>query len=386
MFLSLAGAAGCAIWLYLLLGRGGFWRMRDRAIARELPGAGPRVVAVVPARNEAPVVSRAVHSLSKQEYPGAFHIVLVDDGSEDGTAEVARRAAPGELLTVIPGTPLPAGWTGKLWAVSQGIERAAPFSPDYLMLTDADIVHPPGALRDLVAQAESGRYDLISWMVLLRCQSLAERALIPAFVFLFFLLYPPAWTRGSRYRTAGGAGGCMLIRREALERIGGIARIRSELIDDCALARAVKQQGGRIWLGLNAETRSIRAEGSFAEIARMISRTAFAQLRHSPVLLAGTVAGMAATFLGPPLAAFAGNGFGIAAWAVMTLVFVPALRFYRRSPFWAPLLPAIALFYSGATIHSAIAYWRGDGGMWKGRAQDAAQDKGRASRPSSGGL
>jgi hopene-associated glycosyltransferase HpnB len=369
MWLDIVGASALGIWLYLFLGRGGFWRMANSAAAGELPRKAPTVVGVIPARNEAEVVGRAVASLAKQSYPGAFHIVLVDDASEDGTADAARAAASPQHLTMIRGTPLPAGWTGKLWAVSQGVKEAARFTPDYLLLTDADIVHPPAGLRDLVTQAESGGYDLVSWMVTLRCQSFAERALIPAFVFFFFLLYPPAWVRSRRHRTAGAAGGCLLIRRETLDRIGGIARIRGELIDDCALARAVKQQGGRVWLRLNAEARSIREYPTFGEIGRMISRTAFTELRHSGLLLVGTIAGMALTYLAPPVAALAGNRFGAAAWALMSLAYIPVLRFYRRSPLWAPLLPLIAAFYLGATVHSAVAWWRGRGGMWKGRAQ-----------------
>jgi hopene-associated glycosyltransferase HpnB len=374
MLVSLAGAAACCIWLYLLLARGGFWRMRDRATPARPDGGAPAVVAVVPARNEALVIGGAVESLSKQNYSGAFHIVLVDDGSDDATAAVARQAAPAELLTILRGASLPEGWTGKLWAISQGLQQAVRFSPDYLLLTDADIVHPPGGLRDLVAQAIHGGYDMVSWMVLLRCQSWAERALIPAYVFFFLMLYPPAWTRSSRHRTAGAAGGCILIRREMLERIGGIARIRGELIDDCALARAVKQEGGQIWLGLTQEARSVRADETFGDVGRMISRTAFTELRHKLLFLAGTAAAMAITFLVPPVLAFTGNAFGIAAWLLMSGIYLPTLRFYRRSLLWAPLLPAIALFYLGATIHSAVAYWRGAGGVWKGRVQDPSKD------------
>jgi hopene-associated glycosyltransferase HpnB len=368
----LAGLGACGIWLYLLLGRGGFWRMRDRAGGTLRLEAAPSIVAVVPARNEAGVIGAALQSLAKQNYPGAFRIVLVDDGSEDGTAASARSAVSEDVLTIIRGTPLPGGWTGKLWAVSQGIREAAGFGPEYVLLTDADIVHAPGGLRNLAAQAVAGGYDLVSWMAMLRCESRAERVLLPAYVFFFFLLYPPAWTRNPRHRTAGGAGGCMLIRREILERIGGIERIRSELIDDCALAQAVKHEGGRIWLGLTEEARSIRADETFGEVGRMISRTAFTQLRHSVLLLAGTVAGLAITFLVPPGLAFGGNLFGIVSWVLMSVAYLPAVRLYRRSPLWAPLLPVIALFYLGATVHSAVAYWRGRGGMWKGRVQDAA--------------
>jgi hopene-associated glycosyltransferase HpnB len=371
MFLSLAAACACGVWLYLLLGRGGFWRMADRAPAQELPVAAPPVVAVIPARNEADTAPQSIASLARQVYPGPFHIVLVDDASSDGTAAAARSAASPELLTVVRAAPLPSGWTGKLWAVAQGVDEASRFVPEYFLLTDADICHPPRGLCDLVAQAEQGRYDLVSWMVTLHCQTWAERAFIPAFVFFFFMLYPPAWIRNERRRTAGAAGGCILIRRRMLDRIGGIGRIRGELIDDCALARAVKQAGGRVWLGLGAEARSIRVYGTTGEIFRMIARTAFTQLRHSVWLLAGAVAGLTLTYLIPPVAALTGSAFGITAWALMTVAYVPVLRFYRRSVLWAPFLPLLAAFYLAATIHSALAYWRGAGGMWKGRAQAA---------------
>ncbi|PWT96856.1 MAG: glycosyl transferase family 2 [Terriglobia bacterium] len=368
MFLRIAAMAALGIWVYLLLARGRFWRMDVSSAGATRAGSAARVAAVIPARNEAEVIGEAVASLARQQYGGAFHIVVVDDASEDQTPEAARAAAPPERVTIIRGAPLPSGWTGKLWAVFQGIAEAKRFQPDYLLLTDADIVHPPGGLEELVAQAESG-YDLVSWMVTLRCESFAERALIPAFVFFFFMLYPPAWIRSTRHKTAGAAGGCMLLRYAMLEQIGGIASIRGELIDDCALARAVKQQGGRVWLGLGAGARSIREYGTFAEIGRMISRTAFTQLRYSAALLALTVAGLAITFLFPVMAALRSSGYGIAAWALMGVAYLPVLRYYRRSMFWAPLLPLVAVFYMGATMHSAIEYWRGRGGMWKGRAQ-----------------
>ena len=371
MLIEASGGVSLAAWLYLLLGRGFFWRMpgstrSGRAGASACQPAS--AVAVIPARNEAPVVARAIGSLAAQQYSGPFHITLVDDGSDDGTADAARSAAPANRLTILRGAPLPAGWTGKLWAVSQGVAQAETLSPEYLLLTDADIVHAPEGLEKLVAQAEGG-YDLVSWMVELRCESLAERTLIPAFVYFFLLLYPPAWTNNPRMQTAGAAGGCLLIRRRTLEKIGGIARIRGELIDDCALARAVKDAGGRVWLGLTTETRSMREYRTFRELGAMISRTAFTQLNHSPLLLLGTLVGLAVTFFVPPLAAIRGNMAGTAAWALMAAMYVPALRLYRCSPLWAPLLPLIAAFYAGATIHSAWAWWRGKGGMWKGRVQ-----------------
>jgi len=369
MTATVLGLVVIGIWLYLLLGRGGFWRMRESEAPAPPPGPLPGVAAVVAARNEADVVRAAIASLAEQQYSGVFHIFLVDDGSTDGTAEAAASAAPPEMLTVVRGRPLPNGWTGKVWAVSEGVREAARISPDYFLLTDADIVHPTTGLAELVARADQGGFDLVSWMVTLRCRSLAERILIPAFVFFFFMLYPPAWIGNPSRRTAGAAGGCMLIRREALDRIGGIERIRGELIDDCALARVVKDQGGRVWLGLSSQAHSIRDYQSFGSIGHMISRSAFTQLRYSVWLLIGTVAGMLATYIAPPALALAGNILGGVAWALMCVAYLPVLGFYRRSAAWAPLLPLAAAFFAVATVHSAIRYWRGTGGMWKGRAQ-----------------
>jgi hopene-associated glycosyltransferase HpnB len=374
MLLVAAGAVSVAVWLYLLAARGAFWRMRDAPSQGVLPATAPSVVAVVPARNEAQTVGRAVASLAAQRFPGAFHIVLVDDASTDGTGDIARAAAPPGILTVIRGRPLPPGWSGKLWAVDQGVLEAARFSPDYLLLTDADIEHAPGNLATLAARVVSGPVDLVSYMATLRCRTFAERALVPAFVFFFFMLYPPAWVADPRRATAGAAGGCMLVKRAALERIGGMEAIRGELIDDCALARAVKAGGGRVWLGLSAATHSIRGYAGLAEIGRMISRTAFTQLRYKAALLAGTAAGLAVTCLLPPALALMAPGaparwLGAAAWVMMAAAWFPTLCFYRRSPLWAPFLPLVAAFYLGATFHSAVSYWRGRGGMWKGRAQ-----------------
>lgn len=382
MPLQLAAAATLAIWLYLLLWRGGFWREFRRPAAQ--PAASrtqaPRIVAVVPARDEAACVGRAIASLAAQRLPGYFHIVLVDDHSSDGTAAIAEAAATRDRLTVVPAAPLPAGWTGKLWAVAEGIRHAAPLRPDYLLLTDADIVHPPDNAATLAARAQSEGYDLVSYMATLDCRTPAERALAPAFVFFFFLLYPPAWIRSPRRATAGAAGGCMLIRCRTLEKIGGIEAIRGQLIDDCALARAVKRAGGRVWLGLGETTHSIRPYGTFREIGRMISRSAFTQLHHSALLLAGTVAGLLLTYLAPPLltllAPQPAAGMAALAWLLMSVSYLPALRYYRRGWFAAPLLPLVAMFYAGATVHSAIAYWSGAGGRWKGRVQDAARGRG----------
>ena len=374
--LTLAAAFGSAAWLYLIAARGSFWRefsRREPDDPANTPTAPPpSVLAVIPARNEAHVVGGPVASVASQRYAGRFHIVLVDDGSSDETAAAARAAAPPALLTVVRARPLPGGWTGKLWAIAEGI-RAAPFAPDLLLLTDADIVHSPENLQNLTARIAEGN-DLVSFMATLSCRSPAERALIPAFVFFFFLLYPPAWVRSSRHSLAGAAGGCILIRRAMLERIGGIEAIRAELIDDCALAAAVKRSGGRVWLGLSSATQSIRPYTAFAEIAGMISRTAFTQLRHSWLLLLAAALGLLLTFLLPPVLALVAPppaaAFAACAWLVMSIAYLPALRFYRAGWFWAPLLPAIACFYLGCTLHSALAYHRGTGGRWKGRAQD----------------
>jgi hopene-associated glycosyltransferase HpnB len=261
-----------------------------------------------------------------------------------------------------------------MWAVSQGVERALAGSPDFLLLTDADIQHEPGSLATLIAIAENGGFDVASFMVKLRSDTFAERALIPAFVFFFFLLYPPAWIRDGKRKTAGAAGGCILIRPAMLRKAGGIEAIRGEVIDDCALARRVKSAGGRIWLGLTDGTKSTRSYKSFGEIEKMIARTAFRQLNHSALLLMGTLAGLALTYVLPIMVIFSGQGFyfvlGVAAWALMTAAYLPMVRFYKQSPVWAVLLPAIAVFYAGATFHSAVKYWMGRGGEWKGRMQD----------------
>jgi hopene-associated glycosyltransferase HpnB len=370
------GSAPFLIWVYLFTGRGRFWQVPNAVNEpKALLMSSPRVAVVVPARNEADVVGQAVRSLLEQDYSGQVQILVVDDHSSDDTANVARRAASdkAEQLTISLATSLPAGWTGKMWAVSQGVQQATQFAPDYFLFTDADIVHASDSITSLVARAQRDNLDLVSMMARLRCSSLAERALIPAFVFFFFMLYPPEWVSSPTHRTAAAAGGCILVRAEALARIGGIAAIRNELIDDCALGREMKRHG-RLWLGLTQHTHSIRGYDGFGGVGRMISRTAFYQLRHSGWLLMATVLGMAITFLGPPvLVCFGGWAalLGGTAWLMMSLAFWPTLRFYSRSPLWAPLLPVIAMFYTGATVHSAVRYWLGHGGEWKGRLQDA---------------
>jgi len=382
MTLVLLGATTLAVWIYLLAFRGGFWRIRSEQPLGAFAGPPPSAVAVIPARNEAEVVGQSIRSLAAQDYGGEFHIVLVDDSSSDGTAEAARAAAGAELLTVIRAAPLADGWTGKLWAVRQGVAEAERRAPEFLLLTDADITHPPNNLNDLVERAERDGYDLVSYMARLNCRSVAERALMPAFVFFFFLLYPPAWIRSPRCATAGAAGGCMLVRREALARVGGIGAIRGAWIDDCALAAAIKRRGGKVWLGASKETRSIRGYADFREAGRMISRSAFTQLHHSTWLLAGTVAGLLLTYAAPPVLVLAATGtarwMGAAAWLVMAFCYWPALRFFGRPSYEAAGLPLVALFYLGATVHSAWDWWRGRGGQWKGRKQPVNRSRAEA--------
>jgi hopene-associated glycosyltransferase HpnB len=367
------------IWIYLLLFRGGFWQVSKHLAAVGLPKvSGRRVAVVIPSRNEANVIGQALKSLFEQDFPAPLHIFVVDDGSTDGTTEVAaiaaERAGRTSSLTTMSGEPLAEEWTGKLWALSQGVAQAEALAPDYLLLTDADIIHGRNTVAELVAIAEANRYDLTSYLVRLTCISFAEKALIPAFVFFFLKLYPPTWIASQKSRTAAAAGGCILIRPEALQRIGGLAAIRGEVIDDCALAHAMKSAGGRIWMGLTSTTESIRSYGTFSDTGRLISRTAFNQLRHSPVLLIGTVVGLVVTYLLPPLLLLTGNRpamlLGLVAWLLMSVSYLPTVRFYKRSIVWSLSLPLVACFYMGATIYSAIQYWRGLGGEWKGRVQD----------------
>jgi hopene-associated glycosyltransferase HpnB len=320
-----------------------------------------------------------VASLAHQTFSGAIHLIVIDDGSTDGTAEAALAAAraAGALprFELLRGAALPSGWTGKLWALSQGVTAAAELSADYLLFTDADTCHGPTSVASLVADAEANDRDLVSHMVKLSAATPAERLLIPAFVFFFFKLYPPAWIADPQRRLAAAAGGCILVRPEALARVGGLQVIRSHIIDDCALARLVKHSGGHISLQLTEETTSLRSYASFTEIGAMISRTAFAQLRHSYLTLAATLLGLFLTYLLPAVLLFIGDPpvvcLGLAALLLMSLCYLPMVRFYGLSPLWSVCLPVIAIFYSGAVIHSAVQYARGSGGMWKGRVQDA---------------
>jgi hopene-associated glycosyltransferase HpnB len=377
LFATILGACSVLIWGYLLLARGFFWRVRPSQPAPSQPASSLRVAAIVPARDEAAVIGPVVAALLNQRGV-QLPVLLVDDGSTDGTADAARAAAAGlgksEQLTVIAGAPLPPGWTGKLWAMQQGIERARDQKPDWLLLADADVLQGEHTVSTLAATAARGSYDLASFMVRLRCVSLAEKLLIPAFVYFFFKLYPPAWIEDAKNRTAGAAGGCVLLRLAALDRAGGLGAIRGQIIDDCSLARLIKQHGGRLWLGLSEESHSIREYETFGAIERMVSRTAFSQLNHSALLLLGTVLGMTLTYLAPPVLVFSGLRLpavlGLLAWAMMSATYLGMVRYYRLGPAWVLSLPLAAVFYVGATVHSALKYWTGAGGQWKGRAQD----------------
>jgi len=377
------------IWVVLVFFRGAFWPIRrfdDDVVPPRSLEKWPRVTAVVPARNEAATVARAVASLVKQDYPGDLQVIVVDDHSVDATSSLARDAAArfgaSGVVEILPAAALAAGWTGKLWALQQGVEAANGLEPDYFWFTDADIEHAPDTLHRLVGRAEAGHLDLVSLMVLLQAKSFPERLLIPAFLYFFLKLYPPQWIADRNAKTAGAAGGCVLLKRQALARIGGLAAIRSEVIDDCALARAVKHDAGAIWMGLTRKSVSLRTYTRFAEIRDLIARTAFTQLRYSGLLLLGTLLGMLLTYVTPVMFTFSGPTLvwrlSLATWAVMAVTYLPTLGFYRLSPLWAPLLPAAAIFYSYATWLSAMRYWLGRGGQWKGRAQAPSRE---AQRP-----
>jgi hopene-associated glycosyltransferase HpnB len=379
-YFSLAAALlSAAIWLYLLFGRGNFWHLRpfdDDVSTHTLPTVWPKVRAIIPARNEAETIAAAITMLLQQNYPGDFSIILVDDHSEDITANLAQQASAklnaANRVTILKASPLPPGWTGKLWALKEGTS-ALSTAPDYLWFTDADITHAPDTLSRLVSRAEQNSLDLTSLMVLLHAETFAERATIPAFLFFFLKLYPPKWIANAKARTAGAAGGCILLRTKALERIGGLESIRQEVIDDCALARAVKTNGGKIWMGLTRQSVSMRRYNSFTEIRDMIARTAFTQLRYSTPLLTGTLIGLAATYLAPIALLFSHETttrvVALATWLTMPLLFLPTIRYYRLNPLWAAFLPVTAAFYAYATFLSAVRYYLHRGAQWKGRSQ-----------------
>ncbi len=372
-----------AIWLYLLGGRGGFWRARERDESWPQgadPPRWPDVVAIVPARDEAQCVGECVASLLRQDYPGRFSIVLVDDESSDGTGAVAEAAATAcggkERLTVVAGAPRPPGWTGKVWAMNQGLEQASRRvpAPERLLFCDADIAFAPEALSALARRAAANDCALVSLMARLRCESFAERALIPAFVFFFQMLYPFAWVDDPLRPVAAAAGGCILADRRALLRAGAFGAMSDALIDDCALAALMKPQGP-LALALTRRVVSLRAYPRFRDIGAMVSRSAYAQLGYSPIRLIGVVAGMALTFLAAPALALFGSDaaalIGLLAWIAMALAFQPMLRFYGRATSWGLALPLIATAYLAFTLKSAYLYGRGRGGQWKGRVQAA---------------
>jgi len=366
-----------AIWIYLFLARGNFWQLREDDIYLQPLANWPRVTAIVPARNEAENIAKTVHSLAAQEYPGEFSIIIVDDHSEDGTAALAQKAASesgaSQRVKIHSAASLSPGWTGKLWALNEGVQVASEHQPDFLWFTDADIEHAPDTLHRLVFRAERDSLDLVSLMVLLQAETFPERLLIPPFLYFFLMLYPPRWISDPSAGTAGAAGGCILLRRNVLAPIGGIASIRSEVIDDCALARAVKKNGGRIWMGLTRASFSLRGYGTFPEIRNMIARTAFTQLRYSFLLLAVALAGLFVTFILPWFSFLSGEdpAWFLASTAIclMTVTFGVTVRFYALPWPWALALPLAALYYGYATCVSAVRYWLGRGGQWKGRVQ-----------------
>ena len=377
------------IWVILLGFWGQFWRCDQQLTRQEtdLP-MFPAICAVVPARNEADLLPVTLRSLLNQDYPGHLSVVLVDDSSTDGTANVARDVAQEldktQQLHVLSGQALAPGWTGKLWALHQGIQYAQTLTspPDYILLTDADIEHDALNLRCLVAKAQQEDLDLVSLMVRLRCESFWEKLLIPAFVFFFQKLNPFPWVNDPTKPTAAAAGGCILMTREALTRIGGIEVVRDALIDDCALAQAVKSSrftlsasSPKIWLGLTNSTQSLRPYPSLSTIWDMVARTAFTQLNYSLGLLIVTVIGMILVYIVPPVCAIFGLLTGnwlvaiaaLSTWLVMAYAYLPTIRFYGCSPALALCLPGIAFLYTLMTVDSAVRHWQKRGGTWKGR-------------------
>lgn len=385
------GLLACLAWAVLLLGRGFFWRARDDdsdAARLPDPAGWPAVCAIIPARDEAETIAATVRSLVAQDYPGSLRIVVVDDRSADATGAQAL-AAGAEVVT---GTAKPPDWSGKLHALQQGLDAVAGGAHEFLLFTDADITHAPDSLRRLVQRAVSRELDLVSLMARLRCETAAERWLIPAFVFFFQMLYPFRWSNDPRARTAAAAGGCVLVRRVAFEARGGLAPIRGRIIDDCGLAalmkaaapddrsaaaragpnRSGKGAGGRIWTGLTERVHSLRAYEGIGAIRVMVARTAYAQLGYKPLLLLGMVMALGLVFLAPPLLAIFATGsakvLGILAWAAMVVAYVPTLRRFGLLPERAILLPLITATYLAFTLDSAWAEWRGRGGLWKGEA------------------
>lgn len=391
----LALAIICAIiWVGLIFCHGHFWQagpiLQPAPVPEAQTNIAPDVTVVVPARDEAPSITAAVGSLLKQDYSGALSIILVNDRSTDGTGTLARALPdPHNRLTVLDGATPEPGWSGKLWAVAQGVdeaERQTPHGSGYLFLTDADIIHAPDHIATLVAKAQADRLHMVSEMVELQCETLAERALVPAFVFFFTLLYPFAKVNNPQDKTAGAAGGTILLRRDMLRQIGGIQALKGALIDDCTLASCVKQAGGRLYLGHSCLARSIRPYPTAMDIWRMITRTAYVQLHFSSTLLVLTVLAMLVVWITPLALALFAHGtaqwIGVVVWLTSTLSFVPTLRRFRLSPLWALGLPFIAGFYTAATVGSALNHHLGHGVVWKNRAYtEAIPNNGRTSSP-----
>jgi hopene-associated glycosyltransferase HpnB len=375
--LRIMAAVSLAAWLWLALLRGMFWRTDIRLPTAAPPAVWPSVAIVVPARDEADVLPRTVPTLLAQRYPGPVSVILVDDGSTDGTGAVVAREWP--ALDVVTPAPPPPGWTGKLWALRAGIAAAGPV--DYLLLTDADIAHPPDSLARLVCLAEERRLDLVSQMARLRTRTAWERLVVPAFVYFFALLYPMRWVNRPGTRTAAAAGGCDLLRRTALVRAGGLEAIRGAIIDDVALARAVKRSGGRVFLGLSDGVESVRPYPTLASLWRMVVRSAYAQLRYSPVLVAGTVAGLALVFLLAPVSTVVGLvadpvlcALGAAGWLLMAATYAPMLRYYGEPMPGALLLPFTAALYLAMTVDSARCHYQRRDATWKGRTYPAVRN------------
>ena len=359
------------IWVWLLVGHGAFWRSGP-VLGAAFPTRPLKVTVVIPARDEAEHIADTLRSLLSQQFNGELKIVMVDDNSSDGTGALARElAVTDRRLSVLDGELLKTGWTGKMWAVSQGLRQTETLAADYVLFTDADVVHGPGHLASLVSRAERDQLSLVSEMVRLRCESLAERATLPAFVFFFQLLYPFRWVCDPGRTTAAAAGGTMLVAQEALRRVDGVNRISRALIDDVALAREIKREGHRIWLGHGEQVISERRYAGFSDVWKMIARTAYVQLGYSPWVLIGTCVGMLLVYVEPVLASLFATGAlrwaGAVCWTGMAIAFQPTLWRYRRSPAWGLLLPVIGLFYLMATVSSAVRFYQGRGGQWKNR-------------------
>jgi hopene-associated glycosyltransferase HpnB len=368
--LRVVAGVSVAAWLWLLLARGFFWRTDIRLPDAPEPVSWPAVAIVVPARDEVEVLPHTLPTLVAQDYPGPVRLILVDDGSTDGTAALV--AAHWPTVEVVTPDPPPPGWAGKLWALHAGVAAAGPV--DLLLLTDADIAHPPQSLSSLVRLAQAWRLDLVSQMARLRTRTGWERLLVPAFVYFFALLFPMRWVNQPGSRTAAAAGGCDLLRRSALERIGGLAAIRGAVIDDVALAGAVKRSGGSVFLGLADAVKSVRPYPGLNALWNMVARSAYAQLRHSPLLVGGTVLGLMLVFVVPPVSTVVGLFadlwlllLGASGWLLMAGSYTPILRYYRQPALAALLLPYTAALYLAMTIDSARRHHQGRGAAWKGR-------------------